>query len=142
MLRGPDGSRIVAMPRVVTAWVRPIVESQNSGFSTIRIAPTSGGFVIISKMSSFSKFMSLRILGSLDACGTENLSLSGFSFATSSCASSGCSSPHVWRMVSIFSLICAVGSVQLIPQQSSSSTFSQSWSFETHLRMYSSISVY
>jgi len=74
MLRGPDGSWIVAMPCGVIAWIRPVVESQNLG------APTSGGFLIISKMSSCSRFLSLRIPGSLDACGTENLSLSGFSF--------------------------------------------------------------
>ena len=104
ILRGPDGSWILAMPCVVTAWVRPVVESQNSGFSKIRTAPTSGGFLIISKISSFSRFLSLRIPGSLDACGTENLSLSGFRFFISSCSSSGCSLPKVWRMVSIFSL--------------------------------------
>jgi len=75
MLRGPDGSWIVAMPCVVTAWVRPIVESQNSGFSKIRTAPTSGGFLIISKMSSFSRFLSLRILGFLDVAPRTFLSL-------------------------------------------------------------------
>jgi len=96
---------------VVTAWVRSMVESQSSGCSKIRIAPTSGGFLINSKKSSFSRFMSLRILGSLDACGTENLSLSGINFVISSCSVSGCSSPQMWGMVSIFPLICAVGSV-------------------------------
>jgi len=75
ILRGPDGSRIVAIPCVVTACVRPAVESQDSGFSKIRTAPTSGGFLIISKMSSFSSLLSFRIAGSLDACGTEPFSL-------------------------------------------------------------------
>jgi len=93
MLRGPDVSWIVTMPCVVTAWIRPSVESLNSGFSKIQTAPISGGFLIISKMSSFSRFLSLRIPGSLDACGTENLSLSGFSFLISSCTSSGCFPP-------------------------------------------------
>ena len=40
ILRGPDGKRIVAMPCVVTALMRPTVEFQNSGFSKIR---TAGG---------------------------------------------------------------------------------------------------
>ena len=157
ILRGPDSSRIVAISCVVTACVRPAVESQDSGFSEIRTAPTSGGmwhhlrarsdkiklrvlhpgisahhtvdilrglpegsrlsptlfggFLIISKMSSFSRFLSFRIAGSLDVCGTENLSLSGFRFLISSCSSPGCSPPHVWRIDSIFSLICVVGSV-------------------------------
>jgi len=61
-LRGPDGRWIVAMPCVVNALMRPAVESQNSGFSKIRTAPTSGGFLIISKMSSFSRFLSFSIL--------------------------------------------------------------------------------
>ena len=88
-----------------------MVESQSSGCSKIRTAPTSGGFLINSKISSFSRFMSLWILGSLDACGTENLSLSGIDLVISSCSDSGCSSPQIWRMVSIFPLICVVGSV-------------------------------
>jgi len=46
---------MVAMPCVVTAWVGPIVVSQSSGFSKIRTAPTSGRFLINSKMSSFSR---------------------------------------------------------------------------------------
>ena len=78
MFNGPDGKSMVAIPCVVVAMVGPMVESQDSGCSKIRTAPTSGGFLISSKMSSFSKLTSCRILGSLDACGTENLSLSGF----------------------------------------------------------------
>jgi len=46
--RGPDGRWIVAIPCVVTALMRPAVVSNNSGFSKIRTAPTSGGFLIIS----------------------------------------------------------------------------------------------
>ena len=77
-LRGPEGNWIVAFPCVVTALMRPVVVSQNSGFSKMRTAPTSGGFLIISKMSLCSRFLSIKVLGSLDACMTENLSLSGF----------------------------------------------------------------
>jgi len=99
---------------------------KSAGCSKIRTAPISGGFLINSNMSSFSRFLSLRIFGSLAACGTENLSLSGVTFVISFCSFSGCSSPQVWRMVSIFPLICAVGSVYLTSQQSSSSTCSQS----------------
>jgi len=58
ILIGPDGKQIVAMPCVVTALMRPAVESQNLGFAKIRTAPTSGGFLIISKMSLFSRFLS------------------------------------------------------------------------------------
>ena len=58
MLKGPDGKCTVAMPCVVIAMVGPMVESQDSGCSKIRTAPTSGGFLINSKMSSFSKFTS------------------------------------------------------------------------------------
>ena len=76
--RGPDGKWILAMPCVVTALMRPAVVSQNSSFSKIRTTPSSGEFLIISKMSSFSRSLYFKFLGSLDACGTENLSLSGF----------------------------------------------------------------
>ena len=110
ILRGPNGSRIVAIPCVVTACVRPPVESQDSSFSKIRTAHTSGGLLIISKMSSFSRLLSFRIAGSLDARGTENISLSSC-YLISSCSSPWCSPPHVWRIDSIFSLICVVGSV-------------------------------
>jgi len=98
---------------VVTALMRPAVVSQYSGFSKIRTAPTSGGFLIISKMSLFSRFLSFRISGPLDACGTENLSLSEFGFLLSA--------PFLLyvfpspgdgrRTDSIFSLISVVGSV-------------------------------
>ena len=57
-LKGPDGRYTVAMPCVVIAMVGPMVESQDSGCSKIRTAPTSGGFLIISKISSLSKFTS------------------------------------------------------------------------------------
>jgi len=77
-MKGPEGNWIVAVPCVVTALMRLVVVSQNSRFSKIWTAPTSGGFLIISKMSSFSRFLSIKVSGSLDACGTENLSLSIF----------------------------------------------------------------
>jgi len=93
-LRGPDGRWIVAMPYVVAALMRPAVVSQNLGFSKIRTAPTSGGFLNISKMSLFSRFLSFRVSGSLDACGTQNLSLSSFGCLLSACSSYGCSPPH------------------------------------------------
>jgi len=76
---------------VVTALMRPAVVSQNLGFSTIRTTPISGGFLIISKMSSFSRSLSFRFSGSLDACGTEKFSLSGFGCFLSAYCSSGCS---------------------------------------------------
>ena len=57
MFTGPDGKSMVAMPCVVVAMVWPSVESQVSGCSKIRTAPTSGGFLISSKMSSVSKLM-------------------------------------------------------------------------------------
>ena len=93
-LRGPDGRWIVAMPCVVAALMRPAVVSQDSGLSNIRTAPTPGGFLNISKMSLFSRFLSFRVSGSLDACGTENLSLSSFGCLLSACSSYGSSPPH------------------------------------------------
>ena len=60
--------------------------SQSSGCSKIRTAPISGGFLIDSTISSFSRFLSLRIIGSLAAWGTENLFLSGESFILSVCS--------------------------------------------------------
>ena len=93
-LRGPDGRWIVAMPRVVTTFMRLAVVSQNSGYSKIRTTPVSGGFLIISKMSSFSRSLYIRFWGSLDARGTEKLSLSGFGCFLSACCSSGYPPPH------------------------------------------------
>jgi len=66
-LKGPEGSWIVSIPCVVTALMRHVVVSQNSGFSKIQTTHTSGGFLIISKMSSFPRFLSIKVSGSLDA---------------------------------------------------------------------------
>ena len=57
MFNGPDGKSMVAIPCVVVAMVGPMVESQDSGCSKIQ-SPTPGGFLISSKMSSFSNFTS------------------------------------------------------------------------------------
>jgi len=99
-LKGPEANWIVAISRVVTALVRPLVVSQNAGFSNIRTTAVPGGFRMMSKMSSFPRFLSTNVSGSLDMWGTENLSLYGcFSIYT----------PHVCRSDSIFSLISEVG---------------------------------
>ena len=50
------------MPCVVTAWVGPMDVSHSSGCSKIRTATISGGFLINSNMSSFSRFLSLEVL--------------------------------------------------------------------------------
>ena len=110
-LRGPDGRWTVAMPWVVTALMRPAAVSRNAGFSKILTTPISGGFLIISQMSSFSGSLSCRLSGSLDACGTENLSLSGFGCFLSACCSSGCPPHQEYRIDSTLFLISVVGSV-------------------------------
>ena len=88
-LRGPEVSWIVSTPCVVTALVRPLVVSQNSRFSKIQTTPISGGFLMRSKMSSCTRFLSSNISGCLDVWGTENLSLPGFCCFQPSCLSTG-----------------------------------------------------
>jgi len=82
------GSVTVAIPCVVTALVRPVVVSRNSGFSKIL-----GGLLTMSKMSSSPRFLSTKVSGSLDVWGTENLSLSSFCCCLSTFRSTGCSPP-------------------------------------------------
>ena len=102
---------MVAMPCVVIATVGPMVESQNSGCSKIR--------TVSYLWRVFDQFEDVLILqvyvlkdfGISRRMWTENLSLSGVDLVVSSCSSSGFSSPQMWRMVSIFPLICVVGSV-------------------------------
>ena len=71
-------------PMVNTRWQCPVRLLPERGLwmcpkiqFEIRTAPISGGCLISSNMSSFSRFLSLRTCGSLAAWGTENLSLSG-----------------------------------------------------------------
>ena len=55
----------------------------------IQTTPISGGFLMRSKMSSCTRFLSSNISGCLDVWGTENLSLPGFCCFQPSCLSTG-----------------------------------------------------
>ena len=109
MRRGPDFSIIVATPCVVLAWTGPIELFHVSGCSKTLTAPVDGGFCISLKMFSSSRLRSFRVSGSLDACGTGNLSLSVYLVSSLVLLASGSVSPQVSRMCCILARMSSCG---------------------------------